>query len=86
MSSPAGNNLNLIETNVDITAGVLNDALQRIENIGKDLLFLIEHIEYLGRNEYLMGEMSAILNHAEELDNKLSTIVESAESSLSGED
>lgn len=73
-------------TTLGIYAGDGRSVQQRVESIIRDLQYLIGHIELEGLNPELEEGMIAILNIVEELDCKLSNIVERTESSQSGED
>lgn len=84
--SQCGKNQSIQQTTCDTYAGELSSALKQTEDIIKGLSFLIEHIDCLGPNEEFQQQMDVILNAVEELDSRLSNIVEKTETSLSGED
>lgn len=85
IASPLGPNQCLTGINVDTCVLDESSALVLAESIGKDLLYLIEQLEFLPQSEVLLSVMeNAILRRAEELDERLETIAQRTESSENG--
>lgn len=86
-SSQLGKNQKTSTTqNVDTYVTGQKSALQLVENIGKDLSYLTEHIESMEPKELLLEMVEVhILKVAEELDKKLEIIAEKMDPFQSGE-